>query len=80
MFPEVVISGSVNGGIPKDCWDDEVLETFYRGLADNRVQVEVLGYDMKPVKSGSSVPTAAGNKKKRSHEILRDQLIEKIGK
>lgn len=70
---------NVNGGIPDDCWEDDILESLYRGLADTRVQVEVLGEDMKPIKSGSLVETASGNKKKRPHERLRDQLIEKIG-
>lgn len=78
VFPEMVVSSTVNGGIPDDCWGDETLEKLYRGLADNRVQVEVLSEDMKPIKSRSPVSTAAGSKKQRPHERLRDQLIEKI--
>ncbi|CZR50295.1 uncharacterized protein PAC_00167 [Phialocephala subalpina] len=78
VFPEMVVKSDVSGGIPEDSWDDDILEKLYRALANNRIEVEVLGEDMAPIRPTSPISTALGNKKKRPHERLRDQLIEKI--
>lgn len=79
QFPQsaTVLDCDVNGGLPDDQWDDSVLELLYRGLADNRVEVQALGEGRKSIKDGSMTPS---NKKPRVHDRLRDRLLRTIGK
>lgn len=76
-FEPSVLGCDVNGGLPEGRWDDSVLEYLYRGLADNKVEVQVLGEGREPIRHGSVAP---GNKKPRVHDRLRDRLLQTIGK
>ncbi|KUJ18658.1 uncharacterized protein LY89DRAFT_501279 [Mollisia scopiformis] len=74
---QMVTDYGVNGGLPEDKWDDSVLEKLYRGLADSRVEVEILREDSASSKHSSLAPNG---KNPRVHDILRDRLLQTIEK